>query len=208
MTKLQALLILIALTLTACGASAQPEPTLPAPAVATQVSATQVSATEVSATQAPPTQPQPTPVPPTAAIPPTDAPPTDLPTAIVEPTAQPIEAAAPALSGVFDRGEVSVNGSFTLNPATNVLRLSDDFRIDPGPDLYLILSVAEDVALDFQSFSRVVTSGPILFIAPLSSPSGAQDYAIPAGTDLSQFKTVVIWCKTYSVEFAAAKLRP
>jgi hypothetical protein len=193
MTKLQALLILIALTLTACGAPTQVEPTLPAPAIATQPA---------------PTQPPPTPVPPTAAIPPTDASPTDVPTAIIEPTAQPTEAAAPALSGIFDRGEVSVSGSFTLDPATNVLRLSDDFRVDPGPDLYVILSVAEDVTLDFQSFSKVVTSGPIIFLGPLASPSGAQEYAIPSGTDLSGFKTVVIWCKTYSVEFAAAKLRP
>lgn len=196
--RTQSLLFVAALILAACGSSAQIGPTLPALEVATQTPTTQVQ----------PTQPAPT-----AAIQPTDASSTEARTAVVELTAQPTaaaptESAAPALSGDFVKGEVGVAGSFTLDPGTNVLRLSDDFRIVPGPDLYVILSSAEDVTLDYQSFSQVVSSGTILYLGPLASTAGAQDYAIPAGTDLSQFKTAVIWCKSFGVEFAAARLRP
>ena len=127
-------------------------------------------------------------------------------TAPESPTEVPVAVAM--ISGLFDKGEVAVTGSFTLDPTTNVLSFSDDFKISPGPDLYVILSGADDVTQDFQSFSQVVTARPILYLGILISASGAQDYTIPAGTDLAPYKTVVIWCKQYSVEFAAAKLTP
>jgi hypothetical protein len=35
---------------------------------------------------------------------------------------------------------------------------------------------------------------------------GNQNYDIPAGTDLSKYDTVLIWCKQFSVLFGSAEL--
>ena len=37
---------------------------------------------------------------------------------------------------------------------------------------------------------------------------GAQNYEVPAGTDLGRYRTVVIWCVRFSVAFGAAELTP
>jgi hypothetical protein len=103
---------------------------------------------------------------------------------------------------------VTVNGSYTLDVANNILTLSDDFRVDPGPDLFVILSGVGDVTLPFAEFSQQALNAPLLRLGPLVSPSGAQTYRLPDGTGLAVYQSVVIWCNTYSVEFAAAPLRP
>jgi hypothetical protein len=54
----------------------------------------------------------------------------------------------------------------------------------------------------------MVTSSPKLTLAPLANITGSQTYAVPEGADLSQFNTVVIWCESFSVAFAAAPLAP
>jgi hypothetical protein len=178
-----------ALMLAACApVSALPTPTaLPAPRAATET-------------------PRPTETPAPA--------PTEAPTAEparADPTAQPTIApteAPPLLSGVFVPQEVLPTGSYTLDPETGVLRFSDDFKVSTGPDLYVVLSGASDVNLEYHAFSQQVLAAPKLDLAKLKSPSGAQAYTLPAGTDLSQYRSVVVWCQTYSVAFIAAPLAP
>lgn len=134
--------------------------------------------------------------------------PTETPTAIVAtvtPTAAPTRA---LLTGTFVKGEVPVSGSYTLDVASYTLTLSDDFQTVPGPDLYVILSGVGDTSLDFHTFSAQVLEAPLLRLGPLASPVGAQTYQIPEGTGLAVYQSVVIWCEAFSVEFAAAPLRP
>ncbi|MBI3761230.1 MAG: DM13 domain-containing protein [Chloroflexi bacterium] len=114
--------------------------------------------------------------------------------------------AGAALQGAFVKEEVNVTGSFTLNPATGRLVLSDDFGVVPGPDLYVVLSGAGDLTADYHAFSRMVTSSAKLNLGLLARTTGAQTYIVPEATDLTQFKTVVIWCESFSVAFAAAPL--
>jgi len=45
-----------------------------------------------------------------------------------------------------------------------------------------------------------------LLIAPLKSNKGAQSYVIPAGTDLSQYKSVIIHCEAYTKLWSASDL--
>jgi len=45
-----------------------------------------------------------------------------------------------------------------------------------------------------------------LLIAPLQSNKGAQTYVIPAGTDLSNYKSVIIHCEAYTKLWSAADL--
>ncbi len=142
-------------------------------------------------------------------IPPTSAP-TAEPTALPptsEPTIAPTEAPK-LISGVFVPQEVLPKGSFTLDPASGVLRFSEDFLVSTGPDLYVILSGASEVNLEYHAFSQQVLASPKLDLAQLKAISGAQEYALPAGTDLSQYHSVVVWCQTYSVAFIAAPLQP
>lgn len=73
------------------------------------------------------------------------------------------------------------------------------FRTDPGPDLYVYLvpgvTTGEDVSGGAQ-------------LARLKGNVGDQQYELPAGVDLSDGATVVIWCRTFSVSFGAAPLEP
>ena len=45
-------------------------------------------------------------------------------------------------------------------------------------------------------------------LGPLKGNRGSQNYAIPAGTDLSAFKSAVIWCRRVAVGFGVAPLQP
>ena len=79
-------------------------------------------------------------------------------------------------------------------PGEFVVRL-EDFEVRNGPDLYVYLSpLADGYAADAVEIDR------------LKADRGNQNYAVPAGTDLSQARSVIIWCKQFSVLFATAPL--
>lgn len=48
--------------------------------------------------------------------------------------------------------------------------------------------------------------GDYLNLGDLQSTSGNQTYAVPKGTDVSQFNSVVIYCEAFSVIFSSAPL--
>jgi hypothetical protein len=113
-------------------------------------------------------------------------------------------AAPPALrSGQFDhrQGGDTAAGEALLGTTADgslVLRLQS-FDATNGPDLYVYLSrVASPSTAD------QVMNG--LQVAALKASSGNQNYTLPAGTDLTQFKSVVIYCKSFSVIFGYANL--
>ncbi|HEX2306586.1 MAG TPA: DM13 domain-containing protein [Nitrososphaeraceae archaeon] len=72
------------------------------------------------------------------------------------------------------------------------LRL-ENLKATNGPDLYVYLSTGKD-ASDIVNLGR------------LKGNIGNQNYEIPAGTDLSKYDTVLIWCKAFSTLFGSAKL--
>jgi hypothetical protein len=76
----------------------------------------------------------------------------------------------------------------------NVLRL-EDLVVTNGPDLYVYLSTDKS-ASDFVNLGR------------LKANIGNQNYPIPAGTDLTKYDTVLIWCRAFSVLFGSAELEP
>jgi electron transfer DM13 len=79
-------------------------------------------------------------------------------------------------------------------PGTHTVRLQD-FAVRNGPDLYVYLSPSADG----------YASGSIE-LGRLKADRGNQNYAVPAGTDVSRARSVVIWCKQFSVLFATARL--
>ena len=81
--------------------------------------------------------------------------------------------------------------------------LESDFEVGPGPAYRVYLVAAPDVRK-----ASDVTGSRFISLGTLKSFKGGQRYAIPAGTDLSQYKSVVIWCEQFSVLISPADLAP
>lgn len=191
-------LLFIGLALNGCASAPSVSTPTSLPATATSAPTSQPSSTVAPATTTPKATLAATEMP-------TEAPTSEPSTLTLTPTAEP---ASSLLSGAFVKGEVPVSGSYTLDVANSTLTLSDDFQVVPGPDLYIILSGVGDLSLDYQTFSAQVLGAPLLRLGPLSQSAGAQTYTIPPGTGLAAYQSVVIWCDSFSVEFAAAPLLP
>jgi len=88
-----------------------------------------------------------------------------------------------------------------LADKSRVLRL-EDLRTSEGPDVHVYLSM-----LDAQAVKRGLGEGAIE-LGKLKGNLGNQNYAVPAGTDLGEFHSAVIWCERFSVSFGAADLAP
>lgn len=73
----------------------------------------------------------------------------------------------------------------------------EDFSVRNGPDLFVYLSPSAEGNAD-----------GFLDLGSLKATDGAFNYDIPAGTDVSQFKSAIVWCKAFSVLFAVAPLAP
>ncbi len=71
--------------------------------------------------------------------------------------------------------------------------LRDDFSLQEAP--------APRLAWGKDSYKR----GTIF--ATLAKFKGAQEYTVPAGTDLSQYNELWIWCEKFDVPLASAKLK-
>ena len=96
---------------------------------------------------------------------------------------------------------------------------ADDFHFGRGRAL-LVETAPNEYTLRFEDFS--VRNGPDLFVylspnpdgyahgalnlGELKATDGSFNYDIPPGTDISQFKSAIVWCKQFSVLFAAAPL--
>jgi hypothetical protein len=84
-----------------------------------------------------------------------------------------------------------------------VLRLTK-FKTSNGPDVHVILIAAKD-ADDDANFLKSDTERVELGV--LKGNQGDQNYEIPAGTDLSKFQTVSIYCERFNANFGAAPLQ-
>ena len=81
-----------------------------------------------------------------------------------------------------------------------VLRLTN-FKTSNGPDVHVILVATKD-AIDDANFLRENTEK--LELGKLKGNEGDQNYEIPAGTDLTKFRTVSIYCERFNANFGAA----
>ncbi len=75
-----------------------------------------------------------------------------------------------------------------------VLRV-EAFSVTNGPDLFVVLSPDAGGYADGS-----------LTLGGLKATDGAFNYEIPDGTDLSRYKSVVVWCRSFDVTFAVATL--
>jgi Electron transfer DM13 len=79
-----------------------------------------------------------------------------------------------------------------LEDGQNILRL-ENFKSTNGPNVHLYLATDK-------------TASNFIDLGGLKANNGNQNYNIPAGTDLSKYNMVLIWCKDFSVLFGSAQL--
>ncbi|MDT0457271.1 DM13 domain-containing protein [Streptomyces sp. DSM 41527] len=82
-----------------------------------------------------------------------------------------------------------------------VLRL-EDLKTSEGPDVRVHLSPRA------AGTAKAGLDDAAVELGKLKGNLGNQNYTVPAGTDLSQFRSAVIWCERFSVSFGAADLNP
>lgn len=139
---------------------------------------------------------------PTSASTPPSADPTIAPTAA--PTSAPTSAPTDpplALEGRFrgaddfhfGRGRAHL---LETAPGRYVVRF-ERFAVRNGPDLYVYLSP------DADGYAKGAIE-----LGRLRATDGSFNTKVPEGTDVSRAKSVVIWCKQFSVLFAVARLEP
>ena len=87
------------------------------------------------------------------------------------------------------------SGTATVLRATNeslFVRLTN-FKTTNGPDLFVVLSTDR-------------SGKNIVYLGGLKGNIGDQNYFVPSNADLSHYKYVLIWCRTFSVLFGSAEL--
>jgi len=89
---------------------------------------------------------------------------------------------------------------YRLEDGKPLLRL-EDFSTTNGPDLFVVLSSSANPDQDG------LKNGAYLQLDVLKGNVGNQNYELPADVDLSQYKSVVIWCRTFNVVFGYAALQ-
>lgn len=107
-------------------------------------------------------------------------------------------------NGSFVKVDASATGTvFLVNDSSNLkLAFQSNVNIENGPDLYVYLSTES-------SFSSPTDSpGSYLDLGVLPSTNGPFNVTIPSVFDISVYKSVLIYCKTYAVLFSYATLQP
>jgi len=113
-------------------------------------------------------------------------------------------------SGQFVDGEHPTTGTVRLveNGSRRSLELDQDFATSTsGPDLVVVLHRSADVIGSTTPPAFPIKQGDYVVIAPLKDYTGAQNYDLPDGLDLGDFKSVAIWCRRFNATFGAAKLQ-
>jgi Electron transfer DM13 len=108
-------------------------------------------------------------------------------------------------TGTFHGKVHSTSGRATIYQEQDgklILRLTN-FKTSNGPDVHVILIAAKD-ADDDANFLKSDTQR--VELGKLKGNEGDQNYEVPAGTNLSRFQTVSIYCERFNANFGAAPL--
>jgi hypothetical protein len=76
----------------------------------------------------------------------------------------------------------------------------EDFSVTNGPDLFVILSLDPDGSRGSAASDDAVNLGR------LKATDGNVNYAVPEGTDVSRYRSVIVYCRAFKVVFAVATL--
>lgn len=103
-------------------------------------------------------------------------------------------------SGSFTTVDKNTAGGFRIvtEGGKRYLELADDFQTGRGPDLFVLLHN--------EAVPSSYNANNFINLGRLEKFRGAQRYEIPADADLSNFASVVIWCRQFDVTFGYAPL--
>ena len=122
-------------------------------------------------------------------------------TAVVAPAEKSME--QPELTGQFHTVAHDTKGTaaiFKLADGQRVLRLTN-FMTSNGPDVRVLLVAASDAG-----DSDAVKKAGYVELGKLKGNRGNQVYPLPDDLDLSNVRSVTIWCARFAVSFGAAEL--
>lgn len=83
----------------------------------------------------------------------------------------------------------------------DVVHLEEDFTVGPGPAFHVYLVPEKTVTPDTK-----VAKTMFVDLGRLRAFKGSQVYPIPAGVDLKNYGSIVIWCKQFGVLISPATL--
>jgi len=86
--------------------------------------------------------------------------------------------------------------------AGGILHLEEDFEVGPGPKFHVYLTPDADIDTETR-----VQDTEFVDLGRLKAFSGSQNYRIPAGLDIRDYATVVIWCERFNVLISPAALQ-
>lgn len=92
-------------------------------------------------------------------------------------------------------------GSGGVEVFENVVFLGEDFNVGPGPAYHVYLVPEANVREDTR-----VQDTMFIDLGKLRAFEGSQRYEIPAGVNLEDYPSVVIWCRQFSVLISPADL--
>ena len=81
--------------------------------------------------------------------------------------------------------------------------LEPDFEVGPGPAYHVFLVPKANIRAE-----AAVKDAMYIDLGRLRAFKGSQRYAIPAGVDLKNYPSVVIWCERFGVLISPADLTP
>ena len=84
-----------------------------------------------------------------------------------------------------------------------LVHLGENFEVGPGPKFHVYLVPADEVTP-----STDVAKTMYVDLGRLKAFKGSQNFSIPEGTNISDYKFVVIWCEHFEVLISPAKLTP
>jgi hypothetical protein len=93
----------------------------------------------------------------------------------------------------WGRGKVSVY--------ERTVFLESDFEVGPGPAFHVYLVPRPEVRTEADVKDKMYVD-----LGRLRAFKGSQRYAVPAGVDLANFPSVVIWCERFGVLISPADL--
>jgi hypothetical protein len=83
----------------------------------------------------------------------------------------------------------------------DLLHLEADFQVGPGPKYHVYLVPDANVTPDTR-----VEETMFVDLGRLKAFSGSQNYPLPAGLDLREYGSVVVWCEQFNVLISPAAL--
>lgn len=108
--------------------------------------------------------------------------------------------------GQFDRNSPGSDalhwGEGTVRISSGRLVFEDDVKLAPGPDYRIYLS--RKFAETKSEFSEIKSEA--VEVAKLRTFSGPLEFALPADLNINEFDNVVVWCETFSMFIASARL--